>query len=257
MIPVIVVTSDKYMLALRGFMHQFNKYWGDWQDVRIVCFKKPNFYLPDNFSIYSLGDMANYPVNKWSNSILDYLVLHPEIDRFVLMLEDYWLTRPVDTLAVSMLADYSRQFNNVLKIDLCADRLYAAGMRDYNFCNRLDLVKSDYNSQYHMSLMAGIWNRDLFMRFVIPDESPWDVELNGTPRVAAAKDEVLVLGTRQWPVRHALIHRNGNSEQYNTSDLALSDVNDLSRLGFLSNELPILEEYNGPISLVDSRDSRS
>lgn len=210
MIPIIVMTSDKYLHAVQPFMYLFNKYWGEFQDVTVVGFKRPTFDLKKNFRFYSLGDMANYPVTRWTNSILDYLVQNPGIDRFILMLEDYWLTRHVDTQAVKMLYDYAGQFRNVLKIDLCADRLYAAGMTDYNVCHRLDLIKSDYNSQYHMSTMAGIWNRDLFFRFVLPNETPWELELNGTPRVAEAKDEVLVLGTRQWPVRHTLAYRNGD-----------------------------------------------
>lgn len=251
MIPVIVMTSDKFMDCLPPYMHLFNKYWGMHQDCTIICFKKPNFYLPANFGIYSMGDMESYPVTKWSNVILDYLALHPNISHFILMLEDYWLTRPVNTHAVRMLVDYALQFRNVLKIDLCADRLYAAGMRDYNTCGYLDLIKSDPASQYHMSLMAGIWNRELFTRFVVPDESPWDIELRGTPRVAAAADEVLVLGTRQWPVRHTLAHRNGDHERYFLDELSTEDRNVALRL--IANLSKPIGEYNGPQPLVDSR----
>lgn len=223
MMNVIVMTSDKYLHAVQPFAHLFNKYWGSYQDVTVVGFKRPDFDLPKNFNFHSMGDMSHYPVKKWTNGILDYLVSKPGIDRFVLLLEDYWFTRDVDVVAVKMLYDYAGQFRNVLKIDLCADRLYAAGMTDYNTCGRLDLVKSDYNSQYHMSLMAGIWNRDLFFRFVIPNETPWDLEMWGTTRVAEAKDEVLVLGTRQWPVRHILAYRNGDHTKLDFGTLRHED----------------------------------
>lgn len=233
MIPVLVMVSDKYLSTLRPFAHLFQKYWGWMQNVTVVCFKEPDFKLPMNFAVHSMGDMANYPVTKWSDSILDYLDAHPHIDRFILLLEDYWLTRPVDLQAITMLSDYSRQFENVLKIDLCADRLYAGGMTDYNNCGRLDLVKSDHASQYHMSLMAGIWNTELFKKVVIRGETPWQVELEGTSRLATFKDEILVLGTRQWPVRYILANRNGDPTKLHLDGLGQHDITELKTLGLL------------------------
>lgn len=233
MIPILVITSDKYLKALQPFSFLFNKYWSADQHVEVIGFKKPDFDMPDNFSFYSMGNMAHYPITKWSNAILDYLALHQEIRHFILMLEDYWVTRCVDTEAVKMLYDYCVQFNNVLKMDLCADRLYAEGMIDYNVCGRLDLVKSSYASQYHMSLMAGIWNRELFMRFVIPNEDPWQVELEGTTRVAKEQDNVLVLGTRQWPVRHILAHRGGRPDELLLNGISSSDVYLMREAGIL------------------------
>ena len=232
-VPVVVMTSDKYLPTLRPFAYLFNKYWGATQWVEIVGFAKPEFPLPANFHFVSLGDQVHYPVNKWSDALIDYLALRPEMHHFVLMLEDYWLTRPVNTQAVRMLYDYAVQFRNVLKIDLLTDRLYAANMRDYNHCGYLDLIKSDYQSPYHMSLMTGIWSRDLLLRFLIRGETPWDVEIHGTPRVAAAKDEVLVLGTRQSPVRNILAHRNGDSGKTLLDGLQTCDIDALRALQYL------------------------
>ena len=233
MMPVFVFTSDKYHKALRVYAHLFNRYWSPAQAVDVIGFAKPEFELPSNFSFHSLGDMADYPVGKWSNQVIDYLEIRNDVSHFVMMLEDYWITRPVNLSAIRMLHDYMLQFRNVLKIDLCADRLYAAGMTDYDNCGFLDLVLSDYQSQYQMSLMAGIWSRELFLRFLVRNESPWDVELQGTPRVAAAHDEVIVLGTRQWPLRHTLAHRNGDSGRTDTSALKAVDVMELNKLGYL------------------------
>ena len=233
MIPIFVFTSDKYLPALRPFSFLFNRYWSAAQEVTVVGFAKPAFELPDNFKFHSLGDIGNYPIGKWSNALINYLEVRGDISHFALLLDDYWPTRPVNLSAVRMLYDYALQFRNVLKIDLCGDRLYAAGMKDYGHCGYLDLVKSDYNSPYHMSLMAGIWSRELMLRFLIHNESPWDVEIAGTHRVAAARDEVLVLGTRQWPLRHALAHRGGDIGQTNLHELSNVDIHALTDLGFI------------------------
>lgn len=232
--PIIVMTSDKYLYALKPFAHLFMKYWAYWQEVTVLCFAKPDFELPANFNVVSMGRQDNYPVDKWSNAILEYLTVHNEIDRFVLMLEDYWLTRKVDSEAVSLLFDYSRANPNVIKVDLCGDRLYAAGMTSYGAHDRLDLIKSDYTSQYHMSLMAGIWNRELFLKYVYRDQSPWDVELFGTTVLAEAKDDVLVIGTRQWPVRYILALRNGNANNLIFDGMSDADKQELIELGLLN-----------------------
>lgn len=233
MIPILVFTSDTYLKALRPFAYLFNKYWNTDQSVAIVGFRVPDFTLPDNFSFYSLGSMADYPIRKWSNGVLDYLAKNEEIKHFILMLEDYWITQPVDVEAIYMLMQYAQDVSSILKIDLCADRLYAKGVTDYGNLDRLDLVKSAYDSQYHMSLMTGIWNRDLFCRFVVPNETPWEVELNGTSRVAAVKDDVIVLGTKGWPIRHTLAYRGGNANHLLSSDVLETDMDEMRGLGYL------------------------
>lgn len=232
-IPVLVMTSDRYLDALRGFAHLFNKYWSPDQGVIVAGFTAPAFTLPANFGFYRIGRFEDYPVSRWSDALIDVLINHPNLETFVLMLEDYWLVRPVDVAAVAMLYHYARQFRYVLKIDLCADRLYAAGMSDYDNCGRLDLIRSDPQSQYHMSLMTGIWNRERMLEFLIPGETPWQVEIDGTPRVRAAQDRVLVLGTRQWPVRHTLALRSGNPSALNLDGLKPGDLSDLAKAGCL------------------------
>jgi hypothetical protein len=230
---VFVLTSDKYLHALRPFAWLFNRYWGADQAVLVAGYAAPDFALPANFEFVSLGDQADYPVGKWSDGLIK-LLDSVEDEVFGLMLEDYWLSRPVNRQAVRMLHDYMVQFKYVLKADLMTDRLYAYGASDYGTCGYLDLIRSDPASQYHMSLMTGLWRRDLLRRFLVPDESPWDVELKGTPRVAAAANEVLVLGTRQAPVRHILAHRRGNPQELLLDGLAAADIEELTRLGLLA-----------------------
>ena len=102
-IPLFVITSDKYLGALKGFSYLFNKYWGRDQGVIVAGFQAPDFLLPDNFHFHSLGDMADYPVGKWSNALIKLLHDYSKVEVFGLMLEDYWISRPVDRNAISIL----------------------------------------------------------------------------------------------------------------------------------------------------------
>lgn len=229
---VIVLTSDSYIHAIRPFAFLFNRYWSDKQPVVVAGYSPPAFRLPPNFQFVSIGKQEDYPIGKWSDGLIR-LLNSIDDSHFILMLEDYWLSRPVNTEAVRMLYDYARQFRYVLKIDLCGDRLYAGGADlNYGVCGYLDLVKSDPASQYHMSLLTGIWNRELLLRFLIRGETPWQVELEGTPRVRAAAGEVIVLGTRQWPVKHILAHRRGDPSELLLDGLRREDAEAMAKMGY-------------------------
>lgn len=163
----------------------------------------------------SMGRFEDYPAHRWSDAWIKVLEDVAE-SRFLLMLEDYWLCRPVDVEAIHMLYDYCNQFQNVLKIDLTMERLfnngggmYQFGFNTYNHVGYLDLVKSPAGSQYQMSLWGGLWNRDVMRRFIVSGERAQQIELNGTTRVNQVGDEVLVLGTRQAPILHGNIYQSG------------------------------------------------
>lgn len=236
---VVVLTSDKYLHALRPYSYLFNKYWDKSQQVLVAGFTPPDFELPDNFSFHSIGKFSDYPVGKWSDALLNLL---DEIDdeAFVLMLEDYWITRPVDTRAIQMCYDYAKQFKYLLRIDLTTDRLFAAGPRypgdipDYGYLGHLDLIRSEPTSPYHMSLMTAMWRRDNLKKVLQPGWSPWEVELTGTSRLLTHyAADMLVLGTRQWPVRHTLGYRGGNPTGADLSAIRPTDVDEMRKLGYV------------------------
>lgn len=231
---VFVMTCDAYMDAIPGFARQFNKYWGEDQQVIVCGFSPPNFEMPDNFTFYSIGDQRNYPVDKWSNGLIDVMWHFPTEKHFVLMLEDYWICQPVNIGAIKILHDYMVQFDYVVKMDLCGDRRFAGGVQDYGDVAGIPLVKSDYTSAYHMSLMVGMWNRNRMRKILVPNESPWDVELKGTPRLASEGDSMVVLGTKldPWPVKHVLMYRNGNSDNMIWDGLQEGDVEELKKMGY-------------------------
>jgi len=228
---VIVMTSDKYLPALLPFAWLFDKYWNNEQQVLVAGFTPPDFDLPDNFEFHSIGKQEDYPFGKWSNALHDLLV---DIDdeAFVLLLEDYWIKRKVDVHAIKILHSYAVQFGYVLKIDIAGDRLYAHGADlYYDTLEYLDLIKSMPGSPYHMSLMPGVWRKDNMLKVIIPNESPHNLEMEGTTRVSHMQD-LLVLGTRQWPYMNVLGLRGGDHTSLNVSDLKPTDVDEMRALGY-------------------------
>ncbi len=229
--PVIVTTSDKYIDAVQTFAWLMNRYWEPNPEVFIVGFSPPTFELPDNFSFVSVGKFEDYPVDKWSDALIKFLG-HFDKELFVLMLEDYWISRRVDTEGIALLAKYMDAERSIIKADLKDDRLYAGGKKSFGFYDRLDMILSDPDSAYHMSLMSGLWRKEHMLSVLKPGWSPWEVEIDGT-RVLSAMRNLKVVGTRQMPLNHILAFRGNDFEKLDLSGLSEEDVSSLSRLGLL------------------------
>ena len=231
--PIFVLTSDKYLAALRPFAYLLNKYWQPNPTVIVGGFTPPEFALPINFKFHSIGKFEDYPVDRWSNSVIRFLLEQPH-DIYVFMLEDYWVTHPVNDSVVQVAVDYMRQFEYVARFDLTGDRLHSGFAKDYGKAGEVDLIVSDPESQYHCSLMAGVWRRSHMLKILVESETPWQTELNGTPRLRALKDNLIVLGTKQWPVHHTLAMRKGSHEDLHLKEIAKEDVEEMRRLGYLA-----------------------
>jgi len=219
MVQTIVITSDKQLHTLRGFFYQWRKYAMHLGRVTVCGFEQlVDYNLGYDPERIVLGKESDYPIHNWSDALIK--ILDEVADNvFILMLDDYWLTRQLDVQGIHIIYDYMHQFQNVIKFDLCSDRLnadpgrYAYNNSTYDTAGYLDLIKSDYQSAYHLSLWGGMWRKDLLRRFLVPNETAQQIELNGTRRLAQAGDELLVLGTRQSPMKHANVIQGGKWNQ--------------------------------------------
>jgi len=237
-VPVIITTSDKYLPALLPFAYLARSYWSREKEFRVYGFTPPEFVLPPNFSFTSIGEFKDYPVNRWTDALIKIIEEHVKEELFILMLEDYWITRRVSHEAISLAATYMERHSNIIKFDLCADRMYAGGaIRGYDSFGFLDIVKSPPLSAYHMSLMTGMWRREHMLRVLKSQPSegwtPWDVEIAGTT-VLQNMGDLIVVGSEQWPIRHTLAFRSGDSTALRLEDIKREDVATITRLGFLA-----------------------
>lgn len=239
---ILILTSDKYLPALRVYAFLFNRYWDPAQPVTVAGFTPPDFELPPNFTFQSLGRFSDYPVNRWSDGLIKALNHIPD-EQVIVGLEDYWLTSPVDVEAVQMAYDYCWQFGYVARFDLTADRANAGGARFYATIQRpsggeIRIIQSNPDEGYHLSLMQGVWNKAHLLRVLRPGETPQEVELWGTPRLRTLAHETIVLGyEKEWqPVRYTLALR----AQTGPGTLLLDDVPEADReelrtLGYLKH----------------------
>lgn len=202
---IVVLVSDKNLWALKPFLYLFDRYWGARERLVIAGFTDPGDL---GVTFYSLGPQANFPAKNWSDALLVLLESKIISDRFVLMLEDYWLCRQVDRRALDLLGEYAWAHDDILRLDLTTDRLYSDGLTELGPLEHLDLIEADVRQPYSVSLQAGIWNRKLLQKFIVRGESPWEFEINGSGRLGDRKG-MRVIGTRQGPVRYVIGIRQG------------------------------------------------
>lgn len=199
---VFILTNDKHLWLLRGFCHLFNTFWGE--NVTVVGFNPPPFSLPLNFTFYSLG-RENGPVSQWSNYLIRLLDL-VQGTHFILFLEDFWLTGKVDVDCIDILSSWIPP--DALRVDLWKDRQAKRQARDIDTIGDYIIVETPPHTPYQMSLQAAIWNRDLLSQVLIPNETPWQVEIDGSKRLAHRPD-LRVFGTRNCPVPYVPVNQKG------------------------------------------------
>ena len=166
----------------------------------------------------------SWPKDRWTNGVIHYLNTIKE-QFVVILLDDYWLNRTVDTQGVGTLMQYMSVNRDVLRIDLTKDRLYAGGMRDYDVYGHYDLIHAP-GSAYEMSLQAGIWNKNMLLSVLQTNQDPWQVELQGTTIVN--ERNMKVLGTRQNLVKYANGMKNG-SDDVNTEGIEKEHLDRIER----------------------------
>jgi hypothetical protein len=112
-------------------------------------------------------------------------------------------------------------------MDLTADRQYAEGLRRIGYHEQFDLIEAP-QSQYQMSLQAGMWNRELLLELLSSlrpeNRNPWDVELVGTGIINRADHLMQVRGTLQCPVRYANALNNASGKKVFYDNLIPDDV---------------------------------
>lgn len=240
---LVILTSDKYHPALRICLHQLHKHWPEHPPATVAGFRRPDFALPVGVSFVSIGAAKEYPARKWSDALIEVLQFLQYDDQILLLLEDYWLARRVHNDTILLCAEYMQLRPDALRLDLTTDRLNSSPPPfDIGPYHWLDLVQSRGDSAYRFSLQAGIWNRKMLLRYLIPGETPWELELNGTHRLNGNDPIVPVLGTRQAPLRYVIGVNKGvysleGAWQVPPMKFTKEDLDELDRLDLIPPEL--------------------
>jgi len=236
------MTSDKHNWLLQGFMHQWDKYASDHtitaNPVLLAGFTKPDFPINEKrYEFYSIGAMSDYPANKWSDALLK-VMKYTNDPLLLVMLEDYWLVRQVSYQALIAGQVWMTEHPHALRFDLTTDRLNCGKINMITHRGDVDIFRS-YHTPYQVSLQASIWNVESFKRILTPGMSPWEIELQGTNRLASMP-ELGVYGQAQWALCYQIMVRGGQFVKegdwmHPARQLSEDDYEELRRAGCLGN----------------------
>jgi len=228
----VVFTSDTHNWLLKGFFHQWKKYAHcDFLDIEVAGFTKPEG-LPDDVAFYSIGKFEDYPVNKWSDGVIKYMQSIQD-EMVMVLLEDYWLMRPINKAALYMAYGFMDNHPDVMRFDVAADRMFS---RDCHFARTyygFDLCAG--KGQYSLSFQASIYRRKALLEMLKPGETPWQAELNGSGRLNQSPYQVV--GTMNWPMNYMIVVNKGKLDRtgawmFPARTLSQSDWDELDKLGY-------------------------
>src|SRR5512147_1442094 len=97
----IIITSDKTSWCLRPMFYLLKKYWPQMPRPLIGGYTKPGFTLDADW--YHIGRFADYPVDRWSDGLIE-LLAHVDDEIILFLMDDYWLNAPVNHSKVMMLS---------------------------------------------------------------------------------------------------------------------------------------------------------
>ncbi len=166
--PSILVSSfDRYSACWVPFCHGLQKYW------------------PDHFTpLYFITNQKDPPCGQaiqvgqdrgWAGN-LRYALEQIESPYILYAQEDYWLTAPVNSAAISEYAAW-----------LAADRadyirLYPAPPPALPFPGDDRLGILDVHAEYRTSLQMALWRKSVLQALLVPGETPWQFEVHGSQR---------------------------------------------------------------------------
>lgn len=199
---IVVLTSNKYVHMLTGFVHLFNKFYPN-QEVTVVRYDVRPPKLPDNFKQFAIGNQSDY---SWSSGLKHYL--EQIEDEFVLlMLEDYYLDRLVNVGLINSIYNFMSANSHVFKFDLTDDRTKVPH-KEHNWKmiandkDVYDVIQSDINAPFLASVQVAIWRRDFLLGILNKTDNPWQFEKNKRTKTYLKKHDGIILGCVNPPMSY-------------------------------------------------------
>ena len=181
-VTVYVSTLDQWSMVWPGFCHGLHKYW--WDCPWPVAFSTETLDAPCSTSL-KVGVEEHWARrNRKALEKIDSSVV-------LFMIEDFWLTEPVDTAVMLEFADLVKRGE--------ADYIVLAyGNQDYNsgiFALDERLFHRSKEDFYRLTLQAAFWRKDVLLDLLGDDiATPWAFEQAGRDR----SQNLVCLATQEY-----------------------------------------------------------
>lgn len=165
---VLVMSCDAYSDLWLPF---FNLFWRYWSDCPWPVYLGTNYRLFADERVTSLRSEHT----GWTQC-LRFCLNQIDSDFVLLLLEDYFLDRPVSTPLVS------EKLITLADLRGAQLRLFPLPGPNRKLSSHPSLGLIHRNAEYRVSTQAAFWKRTHLLDLLMDGESPWDFEWNATNR---------------------------------------------------------------------------
>jgi len=182
---VIVSSCDKYADLLGPFSALWRKFWPDcpFETVLVTETQPSEALCFDRVIACGKG-------GTWCSRLVTALG-QVSTDYVLMLCDDYYLEKLVDTALILKRLDQARRFDAVnlrMVPNPKTDLESAEGLREYR-----------KNTAYCISTLAGFWNREFLRKLATGKDSIWEFERLGSFEVGDETRPILGTPTREFP----------------------------------------------------------
>lgn len=166
---IYISSFDGYTDVWNGFFKRFEKFWPDCPYPRYLGCNQKTADYKDLTILHTKG------MPDWSTGVIEHLSQIKE-DYILLLLEDYYLSKKVDTDLIETMFGY------VKTLDLAYLSLFAYPPTDTAIQGYPLIGFNSQAMQNRMNTQAAIWKKEVLIDLLRKGESPWEFEINGSAR---------------------------------------------------------------------------
>lgn len=182
---VLVCSCDDYEDTWYPFFKLFNKFWSDCPyDIYLNTEEKKFSFDELNVKCFS-SQYKKMPYGKRLLNCLNCI----DTKYVLILLDDFFLREKVNTKEIQNYIEFMKINPDVavISFDSVKDELNIDDGKLEKF-----LLRPKY-AEYKVNLQAGIWNKEKLMSYIRENDSPWDVEIQGTFRSYETDDKFYTL----------------------------------------------------------------
>jgi len=172
-VKIFIIASDYYAHLVEPNIILLNRYF---PNNEIVClgYNRDLFQksFPQNTSFHSLGKQEHFGTS-WTTPLVNYFA-QLEDDSFIVLIEDFLITAPVDHDRFKLLEDE-------IKSGRAQKAMLDTHLNKFSTEHNADMVVLNQDASYRTSLHPAIWTKDYFLNFLKPNYTIWDFEVKNMP----------------------------------------------------------------------------
>ena len=182
-VSILVVSCDRYADLWEPFFQCFFKYWPD-------C--PYPVYLGTNYRRFDDGRVASLDIGKDVSYSDNLLAMLSRVDSpwVILWVEDRFLSHHVCSERISAVIEKAARFRaGYLKL-ISASPLVNDHIEGEEFG---EIPKG---AKYRACITVGLWRKEVLERLLVPGETAWEIERNGSRRSALFPERFLAYGRK-------------------------------------------------------------